>query len=240
MSRLDFELTARSLVKSRNVAQQLIKDGIVFVNGKNITKAAFDVEDADVIEIKGELPKYVGRGGLKLEKAVECFKIRLNGCTCIDVGASTGGFTDCMLQNGAEKVYAVDVGSDQLDEKLRNDSRVISLENTDIRAAEGKISEKADFISVDVSFISLKTVLPEVKKLFKESGTVVALIKPQFEVGKSGIGKRGVVKNPSLREKAVREIKEFSESIGFKCRGFIQSPITGGDGNIEYLICLSF
>ncbi|MBD5104962.1 MAG: TlyA family RNA methyltransferase [Ruminococcaceae bacterium] len=240
MSRLDFELTARSLVKSRNVAQQLIKDGIVFVNGKNITKAAFDVEDADVIEIKGELPKYVGRGGLKLEKAVECFKIRLKDCTCIDVGASTGGFTDCMLQNGAEKVYAVDVGSDQLDEKLRNDSRVISLENTDVRAAEGKIPEKADFISVDVSFISLKTVLPEVKKLLKESGTVVALIKPQFEVGKSGIGKRGVVKNPSLREKAVWDIKEFSESIGFKCRGLIQSPITGGDGNIEYLICLSF
>lgn len=240
MSRLDFELTARSLAKSRNVAQQLIKDGIVFVNGKNITKAAFNVEDTDVIEIRGELPRYVGRGGLKLEKAVECFEIRLNGCTCIDVGASTGGFTDCMLQNGAEKVYAVDVGSNQLDEKLRNDGRVISLENTDIRAAEGKISEKADFITVDVSFISLKIVLPEVKKLLKENGTAVALIKPQFEVGKSGIGKRGVVKNPSLREKAVKEIKEFSESIGFKCGGLTQSPIEGGDGNIEYLICLSF
>lgn len=222
------------------MAQQLIKDGIVFVNGKNITKAAFNVDDTDVIEIKGELPRYVGRGGLKLEKAVECFKIRLNGCTCIDVGASTGGFTDCMLQNGAEKVYAVDVGSNQLDEKLRNDGRVISLENTDIRAAEGKISEKADFITVDVSFISLKIVLPEVKKLLKESGRLVALIKPQFEVGKSGIGKRGVVKNPSLREKAVKEIKEFSESIGFKCGGLTQSPIEGGDGNIEYLICLSF
>lgn len=222
------------------MAQQLIKDGIVFVNGKNITKAAFNVEDTDVIEIRGELPRYVGRGGLKLEKAVECFEIRLKGCTCIDVGASTGGFTDCMLQNGAEKVYAVDVGSNQLDEKLRNDGRVISLENTDIRAAERKIPEKADFITVDVSFISLKIVLPEVKKLLKESGTAVALIKPQFEVGKSGIGKRGVVKNPSLREKAVKEIKEFSESIGFKCGGLTQSPIEGGDGNIEYLICLSF
>lgn len=240
MSRLDFELTARSLAKSRNVAQQLIKDGIVFVNGKNITKAAFNVEDTDVIEIIGELPRYVGRGGLKLEKAVECFEIRLKGCICIDVGASTGGFTDCMLQNGAEKVYAVDVGSNQLEEKLRNDGRVISLENTDIRAAEEKIPEKADFITVDVSFISLKIVLPEVKKLLKESGRLVALIKPQFEVGKSGIGKRGVVKNPSMREKAVKEIKEFSESIGFKCGGLTQSPIEGGDGNIEYLICLSF
>lgn len=240
MSRLDFELAARSIVKSRNVAGQLIKDGVVFVNGRSVTKASFNVEETDEIEIKGELPRYVGRGGLKLEKAIECFKIGLGGCVCIDVGASTGGFTDCMLQNGAEKVYAVDVGSGQLDEKLKSDIRVISLENTDIRETCGKISEKADFITVDVSFISLKLVLPEIKKLLKDSGTAVALIKPQFEVGKNGIGKRGVVKNPSLREKAVREIKDFSEGIGFKCRGLIQSPIAGGDGNIEYLIYLSF
>ncbi|MCM1054913.1 MAG: TlyA family RNA methyltransferase [Bacteroides sp.] len=240
MNRLDSELAARSIARSRSAAQQLIKDGIVFVNGKNIVKAAFEVSENDKIEIKGELPKYVGRGGLKLEKALECFKIKLDGLTCIDVGASTGGFTDCMLQNGAKRVYAVDVGSDQLDEKLKGDSRVISLENTDIREAGGRIPEKADFITVDVSFISLKLVLPEAKKLLKSGGAAAALIKPQFEVGKGGVGKRGIVKDPSLREKAVREIKEFSESIGFRCEGLIRSPITGGDGNVEYLIYLSF
>lgn len=227
------------MTKSRNVAQQLIKDGIVFVNGKSITKAAFGVEETDIIEIKGELPKYVGRGGIKLEKAIDCFNIRLNGLVCVDVGASTGGFTDCMLQNGAGIVYAVDVGSNQLDEKLRNDSRVISLENTDIRKIEGKIPEKADFITADVSFISLKTVLPDIKNLIKDGGTAVTLIKPQFEVGRSGLGKRGVVKNPSLREKSVNDVREFAEALGFRCEGLIESPIAGGDGNIEYLMYLS-
>lgn len=227
------------MAKSRNVAQQLIKDGIVFVNGKSIKKTAFGVEETDIIEIKGELPKYVGRGGIKLEKAIDCFNIRLNGLVCVDVGASTGGFTDCMLQNGAGVVYAVDVGSNQLDEKLRNDSRVISLENTDIRKIEGKIPEKADFITADVSFISLKTVLPDIKKLIKDGGTAVTLIKPQFEVGRSGLGKRGVVKNPSLREKSVNDVREFAEALGFRCEGLIESPIVGGDGNIEYLMYLS-
>lgn len=239
MGRLDVEMASRAVVKSRSLAQGLIRDGMVFVNGYRINKASFDVNENDVIEIKGELPRYVSRGGLKLEKAVEAFGISLSDCVCIDVGASTGGFTDCMLQNGAKIVYAVDVGKDQLDERLKNDKRVISLENTDVRAAAEKIPEKADFISADVSFISLRLVLGTIKLLLKKEGKAVALIKPQFEVGKSGIGKGGIVKNPVLREKAVREIKEFAEGMGFRCEGLTESPVKGGDGNTEYLIYLS-
>lgn len=232
-------MAARRIVKSRTLAQQLIKEGSVAVNGNIVSKPSFYVSAEDEIEIIGELPRYVGRGGLKLEKAVDLFKIRLKDLTCIDVGASTGGFTDCMLQNGAKLVYAVDVGQDQLDESLKNDSRVISLENLDVRQAASYINEKADFVSVDVSFISLKQVLPAVKELVKTGGKVIALIKPQFEVGKSGVGKRGVVKDSNLRNKAVEEIKSFASALGFKVNGLTESPIKGGDGNIEYLIYLS-
>lgn len=239
MSRLDIELTRRGLVKSRNVAAQLIKEGKIFVNGSCVTKSAYNTEENDEVTINGGLPKYVGRGGLKLEKAIESFDIDLNGCICIDVGASTGGFTDCMLQSGANFVYSVDVGNNQLDDKLRNDKRVLSLENTDIRAVGDKIPQKADFISVDVSFISLKLILPEIKRLLKKKGRAVALVKPQFEVGKSGIGKHGVVKDKALREKSVQEIREFAVELGFVCNGCILSPITGGDGNVEYLLYLS-
>ncbi len=239
MGRLDVEMVSRAVVKSRSLAQSLIKDGMVFVNGCNVNKASFGISDEDVIEIRGELPKYVGRGGLKLEKAIDVFGVNLSGLVCIDVGASTGGFTDCMLQKGAKTVYAVDVGRDQLDEKLRNDKRVISLEGTDIRFAAEKIPEKANFISADVSFISLKLILGTIKLLLKKEGKAVALIKPQFEVGKSGIGKGGIVKNPLLREKAVKEIKEFAEALGFRCEGLTESPVKGGDGNTEYLIYLS-
>ena len=231
-------MVSRRIVKSRNVAQQLIKEEKVFVNDRMISKPSFSVNDDDNIVIKGELPKYVGRGGLKLEKALSEFNIDLSDKLCIDIGASTGGFTDCMLKNGARLVYAVDVGKDQLDERLRTDKRVISLENTDVREAAEKISDIADFISVDVSFISLKLVLPEVKTLLKQRGQAVALIKPQFEVGKSGLGKHGIVKSDMLRSKAVNEIKDFAEQIGFAVSEIIQSPITGGDGNIEYLIYL--
>lgn len=232
-------MAARRIVKSRTLAQQLIKEGSVAVNGNIVSKPSFYVSAEDEIEIIGELPRYVGRGGLKLEKAVDLFKIRLKDLTCIDVGASTGGFTDCMLQNGAKLVYAVDVGQDQLDESLKNDSRVISLENLDVRQAASYINEKADFVSVDVSFISLKQVLPAVKELVKTGGKVIALIKPQFEVGKSGVGKRGVVKDSNLRNKAVEEIQSFASAVGFKVNGLTESPIKGGDGNIEYLIYLS-
>lgn len=238
MGRLDAEMVSRRIVKSRNVAQQLIKEEKVFVNDRMTSKPSFSVNDDDNIVIKGELPKYVGRGGLKLEKALSEFNIDLSDKLCIDIGASTGGFTDCMLQSGAKLVYAVDVGKDQLDESLRKDKRVFSLENTDAREAAEKISDKADFISVDVSFISLKLVLPEVKTLLKQRGQAVALIKPQFEVGKSGLGKHGIVKSDMLRSKAVNEIKDFAEQIGFAVSEIIQSPITGGDGNIEYLIYL--
>ena len=236
MSRLDVELVSRKLVKSRNVAQQIIKEGIVFVNGKASGKASAEVSEIDIIELKGDLPRYVGRGGLKLDKAISEFGIDLKEKVCIDIGASTGGFTDCMLQNGANLVYAVDVGRDQLDADLKNDSRVISLEQTDIREAKGKISQKADFISIDVSFISLRTVLPFALDLLKPTGSIAALIKPQFEVGKSGLGKNGIVKDPKLREKAVIEIKECASFLGLKIAGTVQSPIAGGDGNIEYLI----
>ena len=239
MSRLDIELVSRSLTKSRTLAQSLIKDGSVCVNGSIVQKPSFEVSSSDEITLKGDLPRYVGRGGIKLEKAITDFGIVLNGCTCIDAGASTGGFTDCMLQNGAAIIYAVDVGSSQLDEKLRADKRVISLENTDIRNAAGVIPEKADFITVDVSFISLKLVLPEIKNLLKPSGSAVALIKPQFEVGKSGLGKHGVVKDEALRNQAVEEIKRFATDLGFTVNGIITSPITGGEGNTEYLIHLS-
>ncbi|MBD5080470.1 MAG: TlyA family RNA methyltransferase [Ruminococcaceae bacterium] len=238
MSRLDVELVSRKLVKSRNVAQQIIKEGIVFINGKASGKASAEVSEIDIIELKGDLPRYVGRGGLKLDKAISEFGIDLKEKVCIDIGASTGGFTDCMLQNGANLVYAVDVGRDQLDAALKNDSRVISLEQTDIREAKGKIPQKADFISIDVSFISLRTVLPFALDLLKPTGSIAALIKPQFEVGKSGLGKNGIVKDPKLREKAVIEIKECASFLGLKIAGTVQSPIAGGDGNIEYLIYL--
>ena len=239
MSRLDTELVRRSLAKSRTSAQGLIKDGIVYVNGSQMLKPSFEAADSDEITIQGDLPKYVGRGGIKLEKAITDFSIALNDCTCIDVGASTGGFTDCMLQHGAKLVYAVDVGSNQLDKKLRTDKRVVSLENTDIRNAADKIPQKADFITIDVSFISLKLVLPAAQHLLKTGGSIVALIKPQFEVGKSGLGKHGVVKDESLRKQAAEEIKQFAADLGFTVNGIITSPITGGEGNIEYLIHLS-
>ena len=239
MSRIDTELVQRSLAKSRTLAQALIKDGTVYVNGSKVQKPSFEVTAADEITVKGDLPKYVGRGGIKLEKAITEFSIALDGLTCIDAGASTGGFTDCMLQNGAARIYAVDVGSSQLDEKLRADKRVVSLENTDIRNAAEKLPEKADFITVDVSFISLKLVLPAIKELLKANGSVVALIKPQFEVGKSGLNKHGVVKDGTLRKQAAEEIKHFATDLGFTVNGIITSPITGGEGNIEYLIYLS-
>ena len=239
MSRLDTELVQRSLAKSRTVAQGLIKDGIVYVNGSQVQKPSCEVADSDEITVKGDLPRYVGRGGIKLEKAITDFNITLNDCTCIDIGASTGGFTDCMLQNGAKLVYAVDVGTDQLDKKLKNDKRVVSLENLDIRNAVDKLPEKADFITIDVSFISLRLVLPTAKKLIKPGGGIIALIKPQFEVGKSGLGKHGVVKDETLRKQAADGIKLFAADLGFTVNGVITSPITGGEGNIEYLIYLS-
>lgn len=230
-------MTERGLVKSRTLAQNLIKEGNVHINGRICTKASEVVEDSDDIEITGEMPKYVSRGGLKLEKAVSLWEIDLEGAVCLDVGASTGGFTDCMLQKRAKRVYAVDVGTSQLDPKLKDDSRVISLEQTDIRKAV--IPEKADFISIDVSFISLKLILPYIKNLWSEKGRCVALIKPQFEAGKKYLGKNGVIRDKKLQQSIVEDIKQFCITSGFTVIGTTESAITGGDGNREFLIYLS-
>lgn len=234
--RLDVFLCEKKLCKSRSAAQSLIKSGGVFVNGK-AAKSSLDVSDTDDIAITGEQPRYVGRGGQKLERALELWGFELHGSVCVDIGASTGGFTDCMLQNGAKRVFAVDVGRDQLAEKLRADSRVVSLEQTDIR--DFSLPEvAADFIGADVSFISLKLVLPHIYRLLKYGGEAVALIKPQFEVGRSNLGKKGIVRSESARLKSVKEIGEFAVLCGFSVIGTEQSPITGGDGNVEYLLAL--
>ena len=236
--RLDVYLTEKGLCKSRTAAQELINYGGVLVNGKPAAKNSQDVTDADEITVDEEkLPKYVGRGGLKLERALEQWEIDLSGALCVDIGASTGGFTDCMLQNGAAKVFAVDVGRDQLDEKLRQDSRVISLEQTDIRDFTLP-DEPADFIGADVSFISLKLILPHIYRLLKSGGMAVVLIKPQFEAGRQNLNKKGVVRSESVRLKAVKDIEDFAVQCGFSRIGSEISPIKGGDGNIEYLFAV--
>ncbi|MCH5323661.1 MAG: TlyA family RNA methyltransferase [Eubacterium sp.] len=232
-TRLDSFLADAGYVKSRTLAAQLIKSGQVTVNGKPCTKPSYTVSDSDNINIEGDLPKYVSRGGLKLEKAIERFNIDLGGKSCIDIGASTGGFTDCMLQHGADRVYAVDVGTAQLDEKLKSDKRVISMEKTDIRNAE---LPQADFISVDVSFISLKLILPSAYRLLKENAALAALIKPQFEAGKSSLNKNGVVRDEKVHRRVCEEISAFAAEIGFNVIGVIPSPIEGGDGNREFLM----
>lgn len=235
--RLDVYLSDNNIVKSRSLAATLIKQGSVEVNGRICTKPSFTVCDGDNVKIIGELPKYVGRGGLKLERALAHYRLHLDGAVCIDIGASTGGFTDCMLQNGATKVYSVDVGTDQLDEKLRNDSRVISMEKTDIRNCVGTLPQ-VDFISIDVSFISLKLVLPSAFALLKDGGECVALIKPQFEAGKAHLSKNGIVRDTKVHKKVCDDIAEFASAVGFERSEIIPSPITGGDGNTEYLIYL--
>ncbi len=236
-TRLDIYLYEQKMVKSRSAAAEMIKSGSISVNGSVITKPSFTVNDGDSVFITGEVLKYVGRGGLKLEKALDFFSIDLSGRTCLDIGASTGGFTDCMLQNGAKLVYAVDVGTDQLDEKLRADSRVISMEKTDIRNVGDSIPA-VDFISIDVAFISLKLVLPSAKAHLKRGGCAVALIKPQFEAGKASLNKKGIVRDEKIRNRICSEISDFAASIGFTVGNVIISPITGGDGNTEYLIYL--
>lgn len=234
--RLDVYLTEKGLCKSRTAAQSLIKSGGVSLNGKPCTKASAEVLESDSVEITGEQLKYVGRGGLKLEGAISCFGLELQGLVCLDIGSSTGGFTDCMLQNGAAKVYAVDVGTDQLDGKLRGDSRVVVMEQTDIRTA--KLPEKVDFIGTDVSFISLRQVIPHMDRLLKAGGKAVALIKPQFEAGRAALNKKGIVKDEKIRRRVVEEITQYAQECGFKLLGTADSPIQGGDGNTEYLMCI--
>lgn len=236
--RLDVYLAENNLCKSRTEAARLIEEGGVSVNGNIAKKASLGISPRDDVSVSDEKRLgYVGRGGLKLERAVEVFGLDLRGKICVDIGASTGGFTDCMLQNGAERVYAVDVGTNQLAEKLRGDERVISLENTDIR--DFSLNLEADFIGADVSFISLKLILPHIFRLLKRGGQAVVLIKPQFEVGKRNmLSKRGVVRDERVRLKIVDELKNFAEQCGFECIGAEVSPIKGGSGNVEYLLGL--
>lgn len=237
--RLDVALVESGEITSREKAKALIMAGQVYVNNQKADKAGFEVTESDKIEVRGDKLKYVSRGGLKLEKAMQVFDIKLDGSICCDFGASTGGFTDCMLQNGAVKVYSVDVGYGQLAWSLRTDDRVVNLERTNIRyITREQIPEEIDFISVDVSFISLKLILPVVYMLLKDSGQCVCLVKPQFEAGKDKVGKKGVVKDIAVHEEVVRNVMKIASDIGFAECGLDFSPIKGPEGNIEYLLWL--
>ncbi|MEE1074285.1 MAG: TlyA family RNA methyltransferase [Acutalibacteraceae bacterium] len=234
--RLDVALTERGFAESREKAKALIMAGIVFVNNQKSDKAGNTVKPDDIIEVRGETLKYVSRGGLKLEKAMTAFDLKLDGFICADIGASTGGFTDCMLQNGASKVYAIDVGYGQLAWKLRTDERVINLERTNFRyVTEEQVPDKLDFASVDVSFISLALILPVMRTLLKDNGTAVCLIKPQFEAGKENVGKKGVVREKSVHIAVINKITELIKENNFSLLGLDFSPVKGPEGNIEYL-----
>lgn len=238
MARLDSELVQRGIARSRERAKEMIKSGSVSVNGKTITKPSFEVSENEKIE-SSEQELYVGRGALKLEKAAEEFGISFSGLLCLDIGASTGGFTDYMLRNGAAKVYAVDVGHGQLSESLRNDKRVVNAEGTDIRDITSEFTGgQVDFVCADVSFISLTKILSKIYELMKENACAALLIKPQFEAGRADIGKNGVVKDKKVHVRVLSEINEFACSLGFIAEQFTFSPVCGGSGNIEYLVKL--
>ncbi|MEY8338813.1 TlyA family RNA methyltransferase [Lachnospiraceae bacterium 62-35] len=237
--RLDVLLVKRNLAESREKAKAVIMSGIVYVEGQKEDKAGTAFEESVQIEVRGNTLPYVSRGGLKLEKAVHSFGVVLDGKVCMDVGASTGGFTDCMLKNGAKKVYSVDVGRGQLDWRLRNDSRVVCMEKTNIRYVKPEdIEESLDFASIDVSFISLTKVLGPVKALLKADGQVVCLIKPQFEAGREKVGKKGVVRERTVHLEVIQMVIHFALSLGFEVLALSFSPIKGPEGNIEYLLYL--
>lgn len=235
--RLDVLLVQRQLAPSREKAKAIIMSGIVYVDGQKEDKAGSMFEDSLPIEIKGNTLKYVSRGGLKLEKAMEQFGLDLKGRVCMDVGASTGGFTHCMLLNGAKKVYSIDVGRGQLDWKLRNDERVVCMEKTNMRyVTPDDIDELAQFVSIDVSFISLTKILTPVKNVLEQDGEVVCLIKPQFEAGREKVGKKGVVRDKSVHKEVIEMVMDYAQSIGFSLLHLDYSPIKGPEGNIEYLL----
>ena len=234
--RLDVLLVKQGLAPSREKAKAIIMSGNVFVAGQREDKAGSVFDEAAVITVKENPLKYVSRGGLKLEKAMQCFPITLAGSICMDIGASTGGFTDCMLQNGAEKVYAVDVGYGQLAWKLRSDPRVVCLERTNARyLTHEQVPEELDFASIDVSFISLKLILPAVHGLLREAGHVACLVKPQFEAGREKVGKKGVGRDPAVHREVLEHFLEHAKDSGFTVLGLTYSPIRGPEGNIEYL-----
>ena len=238
-TRLDVLLVERGLEQTRQRAQAMIMSGLVFVDGQRVDKAGTAVPNDAQIEVRGNTLRYVSRGGLKLEKAMTTFGLKLDGCICADIGASTGGFTDCMLQNGAVKVYSVDVGHGQLDWKLRNDPRVVCMERTNIRyVVPEDIEERPSFVSIDVSFISLTKVLLPVRNLMEENGEIAALIKPQFEAGREKVGKKGVVRDPAVHKEVIEMVISYAKSISFGVRHLEFSPIKGPEGNIEYLVHL--
>ena len=234
--RLDVLLVKRNLAESREKAKAVIMSGIVYVDGQKEDKAGSMFDETANVEVRGTTLKYVSRGGLKLEKAMTTFGLKLDGCICADIGASTGGFTDCMLQNGATKVYAVDVGYGQLDWKLRSDARVVCMERTNARYLDrDQIPDELDFASIDVSFISLKLILPAVHRVLKEGGHVACLIKPQFEAGREKVGKKGVVRDPSVHLEVLENFLTHAKDSGFTVLDITFSPIRGPEGNIEYL-----
>ena len=237
--RLDVAVFEAGYAPSREKAKAIIMAGQVYVNNQKVDKAVTEIKTTDSLEVRGSTLKYVSRGGLKLEKAMKEFPITLDGKICMDVGASTGGFSDCMLQNGAVKVYAIDVGYGQLAWKLRTDERVVNLERTNFRyCTEEQVPDKIDFASVDVSFISLYHILPVLSRLLSDSGQAVCLIKPQFEAGKDKVGKKGVVRDKSVHIEVVKKIVSLALENGFSVGGLQFSPIKGPEGNIEYLIYL--
>lgn len=237
--RLDTFLVKNGYFETRERAQKNINAGNVFVANKKVLKCGEKISPEAKIEIVGEAIPYVSRGGLKLEKAIKEFGLKLDCVIAMDVGASTGGFTDCMLKNNAAKVFAVDVGSNQLANELRNDARVISLEKTNIRDVKSSdIGVQINFLTIDVSFISLKLVLPAVKELLSVNGEIIALIKPQFEAGKNRIGKNGVVKDYKVHRAVVNEVISYALDIGYEFKGLTFSPVKGPEGNIEYLVYL--
>ena len=238
--RLDVMMVNRGLAESREKAKAIIMSGIVYVDNIKEDKAGSTFDEKAQIEVRGNTLKYVSRGGLKLEKAMDCFGVSLAGKVAMDVGSSTGGFTDCMLQNGAVKVYSVDVGHGQLAWKLRNDERVVCMEKTNIRyVTPDDIEDRIEFASIDVSFISLTKVLPPVKELLTDDGEIVCLIKPQFEDGREKVGKKGVVRDQKVHVEVVERIVDFARQIGFKTRDLSYSPIKGPEGNIEYLLYIT-
>jgi 23S rRNA (cytidine1920-2'-O)/16S rRNA (cytidine1409-2'-O)-methyltransferase len=235
-TRLDLVLVARGLAKSREEAQRLILAGEVRVADRTARKAS-DPVASDVAVSVGRRPRFASRGGEKLDRALEVFAIDVAGCVALDVGASTGGFTDCLLSRGAKRVYAVDVGYGQLDWRLRQDSRVVVIERQNIRdLGLAQVPEPLDVVVIDVSFISLRLVLPAVRPFLGSSGSVVALVKPQFEVGKGKVGKGGVVRDPALHREAVDSVRETAHELGLVERGFVESPLLGPKGNREFFL----
>ncbi len=237
--RLDILVTERGLAESREKAKTLIMAGQVYVDGQKADKPGDTFSEDAAVEVRGKGLPYVSRGGLKLEKAMREFGLQLQGRTCMDIGASTGGFTDCMLQNGAQRVYSVDVGYGQLAWSLRTDPRVVNLERTNARyLTREQVPEEIDFFSVDVSFISLTLILPAVRPLLAEHGQAMCLIKPQFEAGREKVGKKGVVRDKAVHEEVIEKIRSFALENGFSVLGLTFSPVKGPEGNIEYLIYL--